>query len=280
MRSRNFLILLALGPATAFAWGKGCEFRADRAASIDAKGVEKVIINTGAGDMKVLGRGDAIRIAARGVACAGKQQLLDRSQIIVRREGNVVYVETQLPQSDGLFNWGKSHDAYIDIGIALPSNLPVEAVDSSGDAVFEDLKSLQLQDSSGDLNINRIAELADVTDSSGDLTINGAGSVRVHDSSGDIEIDSVRGDVDVVQDSSGDIRIGKVAGGVHIGQDSSGDIRVADVKGNFVVDSDSSGGIYAVNIKGDFTVSSDSTGDIEHESIGGKVTIPANKRDK
>ena len=279
MRSRYWLILLAAGPATAFAWGDGCEFRAERAAGVDAKGVEKVVIRAGAGDMKVIGRGNAVRVEARGVACAAKQDLLDRSQISVRREGNVVYVETQLPQDDEKWSWGRDQYAYIDIGIALPSNLPVEAVDSSGDAVFEDLKALQLLDSSGDLTVSRIAGLTDVTDSSGDLEIQAAGSVRVHDSSGDIEINDTRGDVDVVQDSSGDIRIEKVAGNARIEQDSSGDIRVQEVKGSFVVDSDSSGGIYAADVSGDFTVSSDSSGSIEHESIGGKISIPSNKRE-
>ena len=63
-------------------------------AGVDAKGVEKVVIRAGAGDMKVVGRGNAVRIEARGVACAGKQEMLDAAQISVRREGNVVYVET------------------------------------------------------------------------------------------------------------------------------------------------------------------------------------------
>ena len=50
-----WLTLLAVGPATAFAWGDGCEFRADRAGGVDAAGIEKVGIRAGAGDMKVSG---------------------------------------------------------------------------------------------------------------------------------------------------------------------------------------------------------------------------------
>jgi len=279
MRFRYLFLLLALAPATAFAWGDGCKFTADRAAGIEAKGVEKVVIRTGAGDMKVVGRGNAVRIEAHGKACAGKQELLDASQINVRREGNVVYVETALPQDDANWSFGDNEYAYIDIGIALPLTIPVEATDSSGDATFEDLKALTLQDSSGDLNINRIAGLADVGDSSGDIEIGSAGSVRVRDSSGDIDVDDVKGDVDVVLDSSGDIEIAKVTGNVKVAQDSSGNIRVEDVKGSVSVDSDSSGDIYAGTVSGDFTVSEDSSGSIEHQSIGGRVTVPNNKRD-
>jgi hypothetical protein len=280
MRSRIWLLILALGPATALAWGDECKFRAERAAGVDAKGLEKVVIRAGAGDMKVVGRASAVRVEARGTACAGKQQLLDASQISIRREGNVVYVETTLPQStDGGWNWGKDEYAYIDIGIALPANVPVEAVDSSGDTVIEDLAALSIQDSSGDLEIHRIAGLADVNDSSGDLDIDDAGSARVRDSSGDIEIGKVREGVEITSDSSGDIHVAEVGGSVHVAQDSSGGIRVEDVKGNVIVDSDSSGDIYAGHVGGDFTVSEDSSGDIDHDSVGGKVTIPANKRD-
>ena len=273
------LLLLALVPVAASAWGDGCKLRADRAGGIEAAGVEKVVIRTGAGDMKVVGRGNAVRIEARGVACAAKQELLDATQISVRREGNVVYVETILPQNDDSWTWGDNEYAYIDIGIALPSNIPVEATDSSGDATFEDLQALTLQDSSGDLNIDRIAGLADVGDSSGDIEIGSAGSVRVRDSSGDIDVDGVKGDVDVVLDSSGDIEIAKVTGNVRVEQDSSGGIRVEEVKGNVSVDSDSSGDIYAGNVTGDFTVSEDSSGSIGHESIGGRVSVPNNKRE-
>jgi hypothetical protein len=280
MRSRIWLLLMALGPATAFAWGDDCNFRAQRAGGVDAKGIEKVVIRTGAGDMKIVGRSNAVRVEARGTACAGKQALLDETQISVRREGNVVYVETSMPhdQGDG-WHWGKNEYAYIDIGIALPSGVPVDAVDSSGDTNIEELAALTIQDGSGDLEIHRVAGLVDVGDSSGDLDIEDAGSVRVRDSSGDIGIERARGDVEITSDSSGDIHISKVDANVHVVQDSSGEIRIEDVKGNAIVDSDSSGDIYAGHIGGDFTVSEDSSGDIDHDTVGGKVTVPENKRD-
>ncbi len=280
MKSRYALMLLALAPAMSLAWGDGCKFTADRAAGVDAKGVEKVMVRAGAGDMKVVGRGNAVRIEARGVACAAKQELLDQTQISVRREGNVVYVETTLPQdNEGGWTWGDDEYAYIDLGVALPDSIPVEATDSSGDADFEDLAALTVQDSSGDLELDRIAGLADIGDSSGDIKVEQAGSVRVRDSSGDIELENVKGDVEVTLDSSGDIHVAQVGGSVRVRQDSSGSIRVEDVKGSVEVDSDSSGDIYAGRVSGNFTVGEDSSGSIEHESIGGRVTVPANKRD-
>lgn len=283
MRFRNTslgLTLLALVPAAALAWGDSCKFTAERAGGVDAKGVEKVMIRAGAGDLKVVGGARNVRIEARGTACAAKQELLDQVQINVRREGNTVYVETALPQDNaGGWSFGGNDYAYIDTGIALPSNIPVEAIDSSGDADFEDLHSLTLQDSSGDLDVSRIAGLADIGDSSGDIEVEDAGSVKLRDSSGDIEVDQVRGEVEIDNDSSGDIRITNVGATVRINNDSSGSIRVEDVKGSVIVDNDSSGDIYAGRVTGDFTVNGDSSGSIGHESIGGKVTVPSNKRD-
>lgn len=285
MRFRNILtryglLALALVPATSLAWGDGCKFTADRAAGVDAKGVDKVVIRAGAGDMKVVGRGSAVRIEARGVACAAKQDLLDQTQLSVRREGNTVYIETALPQDGSGWSWGNSDYAYMDVGIALPSNIAVDATDSSGDSEFEDLAALTVQDSSGDLEVRRIAGLAEIGDSSGDIDVTATGGVRVRDSSGDIELDDIRGEVDVEQDSSGDIEVANVGGSVRVRQDSSGSIRIEDVKGSVSVDSDSSGDIYAGRVIGDFTVSEDSSGSIGHESIGGRVTVPSNKRNE
>lgn len=279
MRLKIWVALLVLGPTTALASDDSCKLRADRAAGVDARGVEKVVIRAGAGDMKVVGRSTATRIEARGVACAGKQEMLDAAQISVRREGNVVIVETALPQYEDGWSWKDNDYAYIDLGVALPSSLPVEAMDSSGDAGFEDLKSLELQDSSGDLRLLRISGALSVTDSSGDLEIKDAGSVRLRDSSGDVEIDDVSGDVVVLMDSSGDMGIAHVTGNVTIEQDSSGNIRVQDVKGSVVVQSDSSGDIYAGRVGGDFSVNEDGSGSITHESISGRITLPSHHSD-
>jgi DUF4097 and DUF4098 domain-containing protein YvlB len=270
------IVSSGLGPA--FASDDGCKFRAERKAGIDAAGVTKIVLRTGAGDLNVNGRTNATGIEAHGTACAATQALVDQVQLTVRREGNVVYLETQMPQEQGL-SWGKNSYANIDLNVALPDLIAVDAVDSSGDATFEDLKSLTLQDSSGDLDLTRIAGSVDVGDSSGDLEIHGAGSVRVRDSSGDVGIGDVKGDVDVLADSSGDIEIRQVEGSVQIEQDSSGGIRVEDVRGNVTVDSDSSGDIHAGRVRGDFTVKEDSSGSIGHEAIGGKISVPRNHAD-
>src|SRR5687767_14326403 len=172
MRVANWIALIAIvspGMGPALASDDGCEFRAERKASIDATGVTKIVLRTGAGDLDVNGRANSTRIEAHGTASAAKQELLDKVQLTVRREGNVVYLETQMPQDLGGWSWGKNEYASIDLIVAVPDLVAVGAVDSSGDATFKDLDSLILQDSSGDLDVARVAGTVDVGDGSGAL---------------------------------------------------------------------------------------------------------------
>jgi hypothetical protein len=266
MKTGYWMAVAILGTAPALAWGDECRFRAERTGVADISGVHKVVIHAGAGDLKVNGHGGATRVEAHGIACAGNQDLLDASQVSVRREGDVLLVETAIPQT--------SSYAYIDLGISLPDDLPVEAIDSSGDATFEKLHALNLTDSSGDLTLRQIAGALELTDSSGDIGIDGAGSVKLSDSSGDLQIRHVRGDVEVLVDTSGDMRISDVDGNVVVQQDTSGNIRVEEVKGSVTVNSDSSGDIYAGRVGGDFTVRQKGSGGIEHGEIGGRISLP------
>ena len=147
-------------------------------------------------------------------------------------------------------NWsfGNNDHAYIDIGIALP--VEHRRSKRSIRAAMRPSKistSLQLQDSSGDLD-DHAGSRAWPTSATARVTstIDDAGSVRVRDSSGDIEIDGRawrrrRGARTAPATSTSR----RSAAACEIEQDSSGGIRVEDVKGSVVVDSDSSGDIYA-----------------------------------
>jgi hypothetical protein len=249
-----------------------CEFRADRAGAIDTQGVQKIVVRTGAGDLKVRGR-EGARIEAKGQACASSQALLDAVSVSVRREGTTAFVESVIPV-EMLENEERRGYAYIDLDITLPANLPVDAQDSSGDAELSGLAALTMRDSSGDLEIERVKGAVDVQDSSGEARIVDVASVRLQDSSGDVRIEQVAGAVEVVSDSSGDLLVRNIGGRLDIRQDSSGDIRAEDVRGNVFVGIDSSGSIYARNVSGDFTVETDASGEIVHENVKGRISTP------
>jgi Putative adhesin len=232
-----------------------CEFSAERSTGADMDGVTKVVLTTGAGDLKVRGVTGARRAEASGKACASSDELLKKIVLQTRREGSVLYVETIMPELQSAF-FGSTY-ASVDLNVTLPNNAPLEAQDSSGDSDLRDLKSLKMLDSSGDLAIDNIGE-----------------AVTLQDSSGDVRITKVRGNVEITSDSSGDLKIEEVAGNVHIAQDSSGEIRVTKIRGSVKVDSDTSGGITVRDIEGDFEVGADTSGGVSVDNVRGRVTTP------
>lgn len=246
------LALVATGPGVAQA---DCKFAASRDGEADLAGVAKVVIATGPGDLKVVASADARRIVARGSACASTQELLDNLHLEVRREGDTVFIDAGLANSRNMITVGNTY-AHINVGIALPPDLPVE-----------------LRDSSGDISVTGVAALT-LDDSSGDIEVQDVGSVEIKDSSGETSVTRARGDVTVTFDGSGDIVIRDVGGNAEVGSDGSGDIRISDVKGSVVVGNDGSGEIVVENVGGDFTVGNDGSGGIIHRGVTGKVTVP------
>ena len=218
--------LLAL-PATAGAWGSDCKFGADRTASLDTRGVERVEILARAGDLTVKpATGSAV--SASGRACASSEKFLEQTQIELRRDGDVLQVLVQVPEN--MQGIGIIY-ASLDLTVAVPAALPVEVTDSSGDMTLDAVRVTRITDSSGDILAKGLPGDVEIEDSSGDITVQqAAGAVRIADSSGDIIVRGAR-DVLIPRDSSGDISIAQVSGNVRIDQDSSGQVQVSGVQG-------------------------------------------------
>ncbi len=129
---------------------------------------------------------------------------------------------------------------YADVVLRVPSALGIDAEDSSGDIIIEDVAWLALTDDSGDIEVRRIAGGAQITDDSGQIVIDTVGSASIVDGSGDVECYDVEGDVDVVDDSGG-LRFERVGGTVRV-RDGSGDVVAIDV-GDLEMISDGSGNV-------------------------------------
>jgi hypothetical protein len=249
-----------------------CEHSAQRTANSAGPDIERVVVEAGAGDLVVRGA-EGRDVKVDGKACASSTKLLDEIRLEIRRDGNTVFVRTLMPDmSLGLFG---SHNAHMDVTVAVPKTATLKIQDSSGDLEVTDVQAAAIQDSSGDQTLERIAGDLDVADSSGEIKIVGVGGgLRLKDSSGDVDINEVAGDVVVDVDSSGDLDIRRITGGVHILNDSSGDIEIHDVKRDVTIDDDSSGGILVQDVGGNFTVGSDGSGGIRYERVTGSVRVP------
>jgi DUF4097 and DUF4098 domain-containing protein YvlB len=269
------LLVLSFLPLSALA--DDCAFSADRAIDLDAKGLDVLKLDTGAGDLVVEGVAGLARVEVRGKACASREDVLSQIQLVQQREGATASVGTRIPDIDAhLF---ASDYAYIDVHVRMPAELALSLRDSSGDLEVSKLTGgVLVKDSSGDIRLHDLGGAVDVTDTSGDIVarrISGDFTVS-SDSSGDIIADDVRGSAIVKEDSSGDIDLRHVSGDARVDRDSSGDIDFVDIGRDAIVGVDGSGDITADGVKGNFTVGakSGSGGGIRHHGVAGKVSLP------
>jgi len=232
------------------AWDVDCRHSADREIRVETAGASRIEIAARAGDLDVRA-GTAGQVLARGRACASSAGFLEQTQLRAVREGSTLKVFVQVPEEMkgiGLFY------ARLDVEIDVPADVPVEIIDSSGDATVTAIRLTRLTDSSGDATLRGIAGDIEVSDSSGDLRIeNVAGKATITDSSGDIVVRGA-GEVVIRSDSSGDVDIARVAGSVRIENDSSGDIDVAGVGRDVAVLADTSGAVRVSAVKGTVSV--------------------------
>ena len=255
-----------------------CKFTAERAATLAVAGAKRIEITARAGDLRITGQKGATEVGTRGKACASDQKLLDLIQIEVRLVGDVLRVNTLMPDI-GADDAPKNASASLDLVLSLPDNLPVTLLDSSGDTDITGVASLNVTDSSGDLRITRVTGDVDVRDSSGDLWIEGVSNdLKLRDSSGDVRVENVHGDVHVEADGSGTLDLESVGRNVTIDSDGSGDIRIVDVKGDARIESDGSGDINVRGITGSFTLGGKGSGDVQVAEVKGTVNIPPERQ--
>jgi hypothetical protein len=272
------LIVLALSTTAGASWND-CTFHADRRLEVKAADVRRLLLETGAGDLRIVGSSSTQNIEFVGKACASTQACLDKIQLDSSREGNDQHVGTVLPDSENSWHlFGESDYAYLDLEVRVPAQLALVLKDSSGDIDIEDAGPLELTDSSGDIHIRNAGGGLRITDTSGDIIVDEVkGKVTVvSDSSGDIDLRRVHGDAKVLEDSSGDIEIADIGGNAEVGKDSSGDIRFSHITGSADVGRDSSGSIVADNVRGGFTVGAKSGGsrNISYRDVAGPVSLP------
>lgn len=228
-----------------------CKHKNEFERVFDVSELTDLAIKVGAGSLLVKGqdiadssmvKGDSAVVKAH--ACASSESVLKKLDVVF--DAGSATINTEIPDNEGWTDYAR-----IDLEIILPKRLNLDVRDSSGEAKVQNITSLVMVDSSGELQISKVAGSVEVTDSSGALSIQDIkGDVQVTDSSGAIEASDISGNFTVLVDSSGGIDIERVAKNVLIKVDSSGSINVLDVDGDFTVGKDGSGGIRYNKVKG------------------------------
>ena len=233
-----------------------CEYEKQIDQTLDLSGSEQLTISATAGDLEVTGRDGLDEARIRGKVCASEEKWLNDTQVVTEG-GREASIAVEKPVLEDGWTFFSQRYLYVDLDIDVPTSVALDISDSSGDLAVRGTGSVNIRDSSGDI------ELEDVD-----------GSAVLKDSSGDIDIRRIAGDVTVRRDSSGDIYGRDIQGSVLIEHDSSGEIRFEDVVGDYVVERDSSGDIVAKTVGGAFRVLKDGSGGVSYTDVSGEVEIP------
>jgi len=216
---------------------------------------EALAITSAAGELEVVGVPGSNEAVIRGRVCASKEEWLGQTDVYTQ-PGKQAEISADMADTGGTWSFGNTY-LLLDMHIEVPDRLPLDIRDSSGDMQLDNIAEVKIRDSSGDIEVR-----------------DARGAVSVNDSSGDIDITGADGDVTIESDSSGDIVAVDIAGNVRVVSDSSGDIDASRVSDDFIVERDSSGDINARDIGGDFRVLRDGSGRIRSNGVKGEVEIP------
>ena len=267
-------ILTGLMCVAATAQADDCKYERQLDENLPLRGASSLAVIARAGQLEITGVAGIKNAEINGRACASNKAWLDEINLFAE-QGDSATIEALVPDvhSEG-WNWNDRY-AYLDLTIRVPATLALEVRDSSGDIRMENVGSLDLTDSSGEVVIEGTNGAVSIRDSSGDLELSDiGGSLEIQDSSGEIEVAGVDGDFTVLADSSGSIFAERISGEARIVRDGSGDIRLANVARDAIVERDSSGGIMVNDVEGDFVVGRDGGGGIKYRDVSGQIDIP------
>ena len=210
-------------------------FETTKTLELNAQGIRRLDIRSGAGSLTVTGREGlaAIEVKAEVVAPHTRDKdaeefLRDRVDLTLEKRGDVAVLVGRIREERRIFHFDDG--ARIDLTVMVPKALALDIDDGSGGIVVEDLAAgLRVEDGSGEIRVSRVAGEVMIEDGSGDIAVeNIEGSLEIDDGSGGIEVSDVTGNVSV-DDGSGEIVIRRIGGTVTV-DDGSGGIDIDDVE--------------------------------------------------
>ncbi len=229
---RSFIVMaMFLASFANAAWN---EYTEVRDLKIDAKGIDILEIDAGAGNMDVKGVAGLENIVVKATVIVPDADADDAMKVIEKkmklsldRKDNHAKLDSWF--EDGFF--GKGSSARIDLEVSVPTGVDVS-----------------IDDGSGSIEVNDIAAAVSIDDGSGSIDLRNVANVNIDDGSGSIEISNVAGDVSIV-DGSGSINVRSVTGSVTI-DDGSGGIDVSDVGQDLIIVDDGSGEFRFADVRG------------------------------
>lgn len=229
----RFALSLLLCGIAAAASGDAA-YEEPRDLSLNAAGVARLVVNAGAGDLRVTGAAESDTIVVKALiripnADAEKARRIIEDDLTLElvRDGDTARLEAQFEA--GLFS---RESGSVDLDVTVPERLALEIDDGSGPIELDGVQGdIDIDDGSGSITVRRSGGNMTVDDGSGALTVEDAGGdLAIDDGSGEITVRRVAGSVRI-DDGSGDIVVSGVAGDLDIEEAGSGGVEVSDVGG-------------------------------------------------
>lgn len=167
----------------------GCDYTRDFTDQMSARGLNTLLADAEAGDLRIVGRRGSNEFTVRAHACAKSRSTLEFINFRMDRINGSARVTTYLPTYT---------DTRLDLVIEVPQDFAVEVYDLEGDIEIDDVYSIWLNDTSGDIDIDGVNQDVYVDeDGSGDIFVQNVGRdfTVAYDRSGRIDYRNVRGRV-------------------------------------------------------------------------------------
>ena len=184
-----------------FASMAGDDYVETRELSVAADGIQSLDIRAGAGSLAVVGVAgdDAIEVTARIIVPGadsdeGQEIVAEEARLSLDREGETARLRSRFER---MF-WGFGSDGRIDLEVRVPQGM-----------------ALVIDDSSGEVDVERVGADVSITDNSGSIDVDGVAALKITDGSGSINAANAAGDVNI-KDGSGSITHTGVVGHVDI----------------------------------------------------------------
>ncbi len=230
---RNAIIFAAIFLAGSL----GFSAQETRTLSLTAEGITHFEIDCGAGFLKVQGveglKAIEVKaeINARGVDEKDMKKFIeDHVKLILENRGGRAVLVSEVKERF----FSPFHDVQIDLTVSCPKKM-----------------HLNVDDSSGRMEIGSLA-----------------GNLDLNDGSGGVQVEGIQGDVEI-DDGSGEIEVKDIAGNVSI-EDGSGSMTVLNVGGNLTID-DGSGSIDIDGVGKDLILEDTGSGSVNYRNIKGRV---------
>lgn len=256
-------------------------YEENRDLKLSSGGLQELVIDCGAGSLKVKGDKGAESIEVRATIHLGnvkrsheKEFLEKYIRLSLKKEGNRGVLKSHV-KSHSKFLGLRTKNVYIDLEVIMPADLRLDIHDGSGAiSVRQVAEDVKIDDGSGSLEVVDCGGMLFIDDGSGEIVVKGIkGNMKIHDGSGELLVENAGGNV-TIHDGSGGIRVMGAAGDVKI-DDGSGSMRLTDIGGSVSID-DGTGDINVNGVEKDLVIEESGSGGVSIKNVKGKVETDRN----